>query len=75
VEAAEDTDTELGGDARTGPDAGGAVKSRCKTRAAVAKQSTTTAAVVVSAVKAAEKKRKRKASPSPTVEMPVIPTP
>jgi hypothetical protein len=34
----EDTDIEVGGDTGTGPDAGGAAKSRCKTRSAVAKQ-------------------------------------
>jgi hypothetical protein len=36
VEADEDTDTEVGGDAGTCPDAGGAAKSRRKTRAAIA---------------------------------------
>jgi hypothetical protein len=77
-EADEDTDVEVGGDAGTGPDAGGAAKSRRKTRSAVAKQSATTAAAAVSAAKAAEKKkrkRKRKASPPPAVETPAIPTP
>jgi hypothetical protein len=37
VEADEDTDVEVGGDARMGPDAGGAAKSRRKTRSVVAK--------------------------------------
>jgi hypothetical protein len=37
VEADEDTNTEVGGDAGTDPDAGGATKSRRKTRAAVVK--------------------------------------
>jgi hypothetical protein len=77
VEADEDTDIEIGGDARAGPNAGGAAKSQRKTRSVVAKQSATTAAAAVSAVKAAEKKkkRKRKVSPPPVVETPVIPTP
>jgi hypothetical protein len=77
VEADEDTDVEVGGDVRTSPDAGGAVKSWCKTRSTVAKQSVKTAAAMVSAVKAAEKKkkRKRKASPSPTIETLAISTP
>jgi hypothetical protein len=77
VEAHEDTDTEVSGDAGTGTDASGATKSRRKTRAVVVKQSATTAAATVSVVKAAEKKkrRKRKTSPPPVVEMPTIPTP
>jgi hypothetical protein len=37
VEANEDTDTEVGGDAGMGLDAGGASKSQRKTRAAIAK--------------------------------------
>jgi hypothetical protein len=37
MEADEDTDVEVGGDAGTGPDAGGAVKSRHKTRSAAVK--------------------------------------
>jgi hypothetical protein len=76
VEADEDTDVEVAGDAEAGPDAGGAAKSRRKTRSAVAKQSVKMAAATVSAVKDAEKKkkRKRKASPLPAVETPVIPT-
>jgi hypothetical protein len=77
VEADKDTNIEVGGDARTGPDAGGATKSWRKTRSVVAKKSATTAAATVSAVKAAEKKkkRKRKTSPSPAVETSEIPTP
>jgi hypothetical protein len=65
------------GDAEIGPDAGGAVKSRRKTRSAVAKQSVSTATATVSAVKAAEKKkkRKRKATSPPVVVTPTIPTP
>jgi hypothetical protein len=74
VEADEDTDIEVGGDTRTAPDAGGAAKSRCKTRSAVAKQSDSWAAAAVSAVKAAEKKkkkkRKRKATSPPAVVTP-----
>jgi hypothetical protein len=57
VKADEDTDVEVGGDAGTGPNAGGAAKSRRKTRSAVAKQSASSAAVAVSVVKAAEKKK------------------
>jgi hypothetical protein len=80
VEADEDTDVEVGGDAGTGPDAGGAVKSRRKTMSVLAKQSATTAAAVVSVVKVAEKKmkknkRNRKTSPPLAVERPAIPTP
>jgi hypothetical protein len=75
VEADEDTDTEVDGDAGTGPDAAGAVTSRRKTRVAVAKQSTTIATAAVFVVKATEKKKKRKASPPPAVETPAIPMP
>jgi hypothetical protein len=77
AEAEEDTDIEVGGDAGTGPDVSGAVRSRRKTRSVVAKQSATTTAATVSTVKAAEKKkkRKRKASPPPAVKVPAIPTP
>jgi hypothetical protein len=74
VEADEDTDVEVGGDADTGADAGGVAKSRHKTRSMLAKQSVSTTAAAVSAVKAAEKKRKRKASPLSTVET-LVPTP
>jgi hypothetical protein len=49
VEADEDTDTKVGGNGRTGPDAGGAAKSRRKTTAAIVKQSATTAAATISA--------------------------
>jgi hypothetical protein len=61
----------------TSPDAGGAAKSRCKTRSVVAKQSATTAAAVVSTVKAAKKKKKRKRnfSPPPAVDTSAILTP
>jgi hypothetical protein len=77
VEADEDTDVEVSGDAWTGPDVGGAAKSQRKIRSEVAKQSATTAAAAISAVKAAEKKnkRKRKTSPSSVVETPTILTP
>jgi hypothetical protein len=52
------------------------MKSQCKTRSAVAKQSITRVAVAISAVKVVEKKknRKRKASPLLAVETPAIPT-
>jgi hypothetical protein len=72
VEADEDTDVEVGGDAGTGSNAGGVAKSRRKTRSVVAKQSASSAAAAVSAVKAAEKKkkRKRKATSPPTVVTP-----
>jgi hypothetical protein len=60
VEADEDTNIEFGGNTGTGPDAGGAGKSRRKTRSAAVKQSVSVAATVVSAVKAVEKKKKRK---------------
>jgi hypothetical protein len=76
VEGDEDTDTKVGGDAGTSPDAGSAAKLRRKTRVAVVKQLVSSATIKVTAVKAAEKKkRKRKTSPPPAVEMPVILTP
>jgi hypothetical protein len=78
VEADEDTDVEVGGNAGMGPDAGGVGKSWCKTRSAVVKQSVSAAAAAVSAVKAAEKKkkkRKRRATSPPAVVTPSIPTP
>jgi hypothetical protein len=77
VEADEDTDVEVGGDAWTGPDAGGATKSRCKTRSTVAKKSASTATIVVSVVKATKKKKKkkRKASSPSAVVTPTILTP
>jgi hypothetical protein len=75
VEADEDTDVEVGGDAWTGPDAGGATKSRCKTRSTVAKKSASTATIVVSVVKATKKKKKRKASSPSAVVTPTIQTP
>jgi hypothetical protein len=77
VEADEDTNVEVGGDAGTGPDDGGVAKYRRNTRSAVAKQSTSSAAAAVSAVKATEKKKKRKrnATSPPAVVMLSIPTP
>jgi hypothetical protein len=78
VEADEDIDTEVGGDAETGPDRSSAMKPRRKTRVVAAKQLAVTAAAMVTTVKAMKKnkrKRKRKASPPPAVETPVIPTP
>jgi hypothetical protein len=78
VEADEDTDIEVGDNAGTGPDIGGAMKSRRKTRSTVTKQSASTAAAAISAVNAAEKKkrkRKRKASSPLVVVMLAIPTP
>jgi hypothetical protein len=77
VEADEDTDIEVGGDAGTDPKAGGAAKSRRKTMSAAAKQSVSAAATTVSAVKAAEKKkkRKRKVTSPPAVMTPSIPAP
>jgi hypothetical protein len=74
VEADEETDVEVGGDAGTGPDAGGAAKSRCKTRLTVAKQSVSMVAAVVSTMMVA-KEKKRKVSPPLAVETSVIPTP
>jgi hypothetical protein len=79
VEADEDTGDEAGGgDAGTGPDAGGVAKPRRRTRSTVGKQSASIFAAVVSAVKAAEKKkkkRKRRATSPPAVMTPTIPTP
>jgi hypothetical protein len=78
VEANEDTDVEVGGNAGTGPDAGGTAKSRCKTRSAVMKQLVSLAAAAVSTVKAAKKKkkrRKRKATSPSAVVTPAIPMP
>jgi hypothetical protein len=74
VEADKDTDAE----ARTDPDAGGAVKSRRGTRSTVGKKSASAVAAAISAVKAAEqktKKRKRRAASPPAVVTPSIPTP
>jgi hypothetical protein len=78
VEADKDTSDEAGGgDAGTGPNAGGAVKPRRKTRSTVGKQSASAVAAAVSAVKAAEKKkkRKRKATSPLAVVTPTILTP
>jgi hypothetical protein len=76
VGADEDTDVEVRGDAGTGPDAGGVVKSQRKTRLAAVKQSVSAAVAAVSAVKAAKKnKRKKKATSPPAVVTPSIPTP
>jgi hypothetical protein len=83
VEADEDTDAEAG----TNPDAGGAVKSRRRTRLTVGKKWTSAVAAAISAVKAAKqkkkkkkkknkkKKRRRKAASPPTVVTPSILTP
>jgi hypothetical protein len=78
VEADKDTGNEArGGNAETGPDAGGAAKPRRRTRSAVGKQSALAVDAAISVVKAAEKKnkRKRKATSPPEVMMPTIPTP
>jgi hypothetical protein len=77
VEADEDTGDEAGGgDAGTGPDAGGVVKPRRRTRSAVGKQSALAVAATVSAVKAAEKKKRKRRATSPSaVVTPTIPTP
>jgi hypothetical protein len=79
VEADEDTNVEVGGDVETGPDSGGAAKSRHRTRSVVGEQSTSAAAAAVSAVKTAEKKkkkkRKRKATSPLVVVTPSIPMP
>jgi hypothetical protein len=74
VEANEDTDPEVGGDARTVLKESSVVKPRRKTRAATAKHSASTVAAKVVAVKTAEKK-KTKTSPLPVVETLLIPTP
>jgi hypothetical protein len=75
VEADEDTDPEVSGDAGTGPEASSAMKPRRKTWVVVAKLSASTAAAKVAVVKTAEKKkRKRKTSPPLAVRAPVIPT-
>jgi hypothetical protein len=74
VKADEDTNAEAGVD----PDAGGAVKSRCRTRSTVGKKSALAVAAAISAVKAVEqkkKKRKRKAASLRAVVTPSIPTP
>jgi actin-related protein len=72
VEADEDTDAEAG----TDPDAGGAVKSRRRTRSTVRKKSASAVAAAISEVKAAEqkkkKKRKRKVASPPAVATPSI---
>jgi hypothetical protein len=71
----EDTDAEDG----TDPDAGGAVKSRRRTRSTVGKKSASAVAAAIYAVKAAEqkkkKKRKRKAASPQAVVTPSISTP
>jgi hypothetical protein len=71
VEADEDTDAEAGTDL----DAGGAVKSRRRTRSTVGKKLASTVAAAISAVKAVKqkKKRKRKAASPPAVVTPSIP--
>jgi hypothetical protein len=79
VEADEDTGDEArDDDAGAGPDAGGAVKSRRRTRSTVGKKSASAVAAAISAVKAAEqkkKKRKRRAAFPLAVVTPSIPTP
>jgi hypothetical protein len=81
VEANEDTNPEIGGDAGTSPEASSALNPRRKTRVPAAKQLISTATAKVAAVKTAKlevekkKKRKRKTSPPPAVETPVIPIP
>jgi hypothetical protein len=72
VEAYEDTNAEAGADP-----AGGAAKSRCRTRSTVAKKSASAVATAISAVKAAEqkKKSKRRAASPPAVATPTILTP
>jgi hypothetical protein len=79
VEADEDTGDEArDGDAGTGPDAGGAVKSQRRTRSTVGKKSASVVAAAISAVKAAEqkkKRRKRRAAAPPVVVTPLIPMP
>jgi hypothetical protein len=81
VEADEDTNPEIGGDAGTSPEASSTLNPRRKTRVAAAKQLISTATAKVAAVKTAKlevekkKKRKRKTSPPPAVETPVIPIP
>jgi hypothetical protein len=80
VEANEDTNPEIGGDAGTSPEASSALNPRRKTRVATVKQLISTATAKVAAVKTAKlevkkKKRKRKTSPPPVVETPVIPIP
>jgi hypothetical protein len=79
VEADEDTGDEArDDDVGAGPDASGAVKSRCITRSTVGKKSASAIAAAISAVKAAEqkkKKMKRRAASPPAVVTPSIPTP
>jgi hypothetical protein len=72
VEANEDTNTEVSGDARTGREAGGVANPWRKTRVELATTATTKATMVKVAEK---KKRKRKTSPLLAVETLVIPTP
>jgi hypothetical protein len=75
VKADEDTNAE----ARVDPDAGGAVKSRRRTRSTVGKKSALAVAAAILAVKAVEqkkkKKRKRKAASPRAVVTPSFPTP
>jgi hypothetical protein len=77
VDADEDTDVEVGGNAGTGPDAGGAGKSQRKTWSAAAKQSVLAAVAAVSTVKATKKNKKRKRKETSPLEIvkPSIPTP
>jgi hypothetical protein len=74
LEVNEDTDAEAG----TDPDAGGAVKSRRRTRSTVGMKSAFAVAAAISAVQAVEqkkKKRNRKAASPPAVVTLSIPTP
>jgi hypothetical protein len=78
VEADVDTGDEAeDDDVGIGSDAGGAVKSRRRTRSTVGKKSASVVVAAISVVKAAEqkKKRKRRAASPPAVVTPSIPTP
>jgi hypothetical protein len=79
VEADEDTGDEARyDDAGTGPDAGGAVKSRRRTSLTVGKKSASVVAAAISAVKATEqkkRKKKRRVASPPVVVTPAIPAP
>jgi hypothetical protein len=71
VEANEDTDAEAGADPVVG-----AAKSRRRTRSTMAKKSASAVATAISAVRATEqKKRKSRATSTPDVGTPTIPTP
>jgi hypothetical protein len=79
VEADEETNTEVGDDSGTHPEASCAVKPRHTTRAVAAKRSASMAtakdvASRTTKLEAGKKKRKRKTSPPPVAETPIIPT-